>query len=188
MTRGTAPDGNVSRLGLKPFSSLHRVAGADKGLDNPRHCVCRRPVTCQGFHCRRGNGCRGFGFGMDPSYPCWCKPRLLCHQAPASSRLYGRESCRPRKSGHSGRLAQTGFGPRGLQGSLDGALHLGCPCLLHWANWLSKPSPSQTEPPALLSQPSRGWLIPCAGCLPSQTAGACMPAHVSPRPLPSDGV
>lgn len=64
VTGRTAPDGSTSRLGLKSLSSLHGVAGADKGLDNPKHCVCRRSMTHWWFHCWGGNAALGQpGFG-----------------------------------------------------------------------------------------------------------------------------
>lgn len=92
------------------------------------------------------------------------------------------------------RLARTGFGPRHLHSTLLGwSSELGTPLPVpegssQRPDWLSKTSPTQREPPALLSHSGQGWLAPCAGCWPRQTAGMCVPVRVSSRLLPSDAV
>lgn len=131
---------------------------------------------------------------MAPLDPHWCKPRPLCQHVLASSWLYGRKSCRPGKPRGSGRLSGVArVWPSGFAGLSRWGFAPGMPLPAPEGNsqrsgWLSKLSLSQPEPLALLPQPSQGWLTPHAGCSTSQTAGACVPAHVSYQLLPSDAV
>lgn len=109
----------------------------------------------------------------------------------ALSCMVMRESCQHEKPGGSGWLSGTikRLALRiGISSSWDGAMNLRHLCLFQRLDWLSKSSPTQREPPALLSHSGRGWLTPCAGSWPSQTAGMCVPVRVSSWLLPSDAV